>query len=270
MAVHGDRVPDRLVESSPLQPGEGLTYNRAKHLAEEAVWEHARSGLPAIALRPARIYGPFSRTFTVRPLTALRSNGLVLAGDADTPANMVYVDNVVEAILRSLDAPAEALGEAYLVSEADQLSWRDFYAYFAAATGAEVQVRDGGSASSSAAPRPGWFGRWVQGGRQIVFSPELRALAKKVMWTDPYGVWPRRVWDRSPNLQQRVLTAIGVDAAVVYREPPPAAPEEVVFRVDPTLVVFDKAATRLGYVGAVPRERGMALTLEWARAARLL
>jgi hypothetical protein len=62
-----------------------------------------------------------------------------------------------------------------------------------------------------------------------------------------------------------------VDAAVVYREPAAnASGLEVTFRIDPTLVVFDKATARLGYAGLVPRARAMALTLEWARQARLL
>jgi len=57
---------------------------------------------------------------------------------------------------------------------------------------------------------------------------------------------------------------------VTYREAPPPPPFEVTFRVDPTLVAFDKAAARLGYRGLVPRARAMALTLEWARYARLV
>jgi predicted dehydrogenase/nucleoside-diphosphate-sugar epimerase len=267
MAVHGDRVPPRLDEQVPLEPGTGFGYSRAKYLAEQTISRLAAQGLPAISLRPARIYGPFSKTFTVRPLAALRGGGLVLSGDADTPSNMVYVDNVVEAIARALDAPATEHGEAFLISEPDQISWRAFFGFFADAAGANFAVAD--YDPPAAAPRGG-IGRWVQGGRQIVLSPELRALAKKVMWTDPFGTWPRKLWDRSPALQRRVLGALGVDAAVVYREALPRTPEPTVFRIDPTLVVFDKAMSRLAYVGLVPRSRAMELTLEWARRARLV
>jgi len=267
MAVHGERVPTRLDERVPLQGGSGVGYGRAKFLAEQAVADLAKRGLAAISLRPARIYGPFSRTFTVRPLTALRNAALVLAGDADSPSNMVYVDNVVEAIVRALEAPASEHGEAFLVSEPDQLSWRDFYNFFAAKNGVGVRV-----AQYSTAPRAraGVVSRTLTAARIVATSPEVRALAKKIMWTDPIGTLPRAFWDRSPTLQRRVLETLGVDQAVIYRTSPAPAPETTTFTIEPTLVVFEKAARRLGYVGLVSRTDAMALTLEWARRARLL
>jgi dTDP-4-dehydrorhamnose reductase len=268
MAVHGNRVPPRLDESSPLDPGAGADYGRAKYLAEQAVFDAARRGLRAISLRPARIYGPVSRTFTVRPLQALQEDRLVLSGDAESPSNMVFVDNVVEAIVEALNAPDSECGEAFLINEPDQLSWRAFYEYFAAATGATVHVTARTDQDTPAST--GLVSRWMGGVREIAFSPEVRGLAKKVLWTDPVGTWPRRWWERSPALQKRVQRALRIDAAVTYREPAAPAPELVEFTIDPTLVLFDKAAARLGYVGVVPRADAMALTLEWARAARLI
>ena len=71
-------------------------------------------------------------------------------------------------------------------------------------------------------------------------------------------------------MQRRVLEKLGVDRAVIYREGPPPQPDTTTFTIEPTLVAFDKSARRLGYVGLVSRADGMALTLEWARRARLL
>jgi predicted dehydrogenase/nucleoside-diphosphate-sugar epimerase len=267
MAVHGDQVPARLDETVPQQPGNGATYHRAKFLAEQSVSQLTERGLPAISLRPARIYGPYSRTFTVRPLTALQSGSLVLAGDADTPSNMVYVDNVAEAIACALVAAPSENGRAFLISEPDQLSWKQFYQYFADATDARIEI----APYPDAAPAPPGFARsLVHGTKQILKSPELRGLIKKIMATDPYGVWPRKLWDRSPALQRRVLPLIGVDSAVVYREPAPAIPFNVTFRINPTTVIFDQAIARLGYKARLPRSRAMELTLEWARQSRLL
>ena len=90
----------------------------------------------------------------------------------------------------------------------------------------------------------------MHGTKQILKSSELRGLVKKIMATDPYGVWPRKLWERSPWLQRRVLPLIGVDSAVVYREPAPAIPFNVTFRIDPTTVIFDQATARLGYKAA--------------------
>jgi predicted dehydrogenase/nucleoside-diphosphate-sugar epimerase len=266
MAVHGNQVPARLVETTPLDPGVGVDYGRAKFLAEQAVNDAAKRGLRAITLRPARIYGPFSRTFTTRPLQALSEGRLVLSGDAETPANMVYVDNVVEAIARALTAPESAVGEAFLINDLDQLSWREFFQFFE--TGSPVQVRQRVAASTR--PKPGLGARWARGLREVAFSSEVRQLAKKVLWTDPLGTWPRKWWETSPGFQARVQRALRIDAAVTYRQAPPAPPDVVEFTIDPTLVVADKAVQQLGYAGAVPRAEAMELTRQWAVAARLL
>jgi predicted dehydrogenase/nucleoside-diphosphate-sugar epimerase len=268
MAVHGDHPPELLDETLPFQPGVGYSYTRAKCLAEQAVSEAHGRGLPAITVRPTRIYGPFSKTFTVRPLRALSRNALVLAGDADSPANMVYVDNVVHAILRALEAPSDINGEAFLISDPDQLSWKDFYMFFANASGGTVAtaaypVRDG--------KRPlGLARRWTDGLSAVMSSGELRSFGKKILATDPLGTWPRRWIEGSPALERRLQRALGVDQAVVYRRPSPAVAETVEFRIDPTVISLAKATGQLGYAPPVPTAEAMQLTLEWARYARLL
>jgi len=267
MAVHGDAPPATLVETTPFEPVGGVGYTRAKQRAEEEVWAEVKQGLRAIVLRPARIYGPLSKTFTVRPLSVLRHNGLVLQGDADSAAGMVFVDNVVEAIARALATP-QATGQAYLIDDLDQVSWRDFYQFFANTVGATVRVEPLPSRPETA--QKGFVGRWIGGARDIAFSPEVRALAKKVLATDPYGTWPRGVWDRSPHLQSRVLRAMGVDEAVVYRPAPRQKPAEVAFRVHPTRIVVDKAVRDLGFSSGVGRIDAMQRTRDWARDARLL
>ena len=267
MAVHGDRVPARLDETAPLDPGTGADYGRAKYLAEQAVDAAAAQGLAAITLRPARIYGPYSRTFIVRPLQALAGDGIVLAGDAESPANMVFVDNVVEAIVCALGAGEAALNQAFLISEPDQLSWRAFYEFFRGGAGAAIQVVRRSEDAQAAAPTLGR--RWVTGVRDIALSPEVRGLAKRVLWTDPIGTWPRRWWERSPGLQRRVQKALRIDAAVTYRQAAPPVPQPLVFEIHPTDVAFDKAARLLGYRGVIARDQAMTLTKEWARWAGL-
>ena len=46
-------------------------YGQNKLLAERAVQELAAKRSVDVILRPTRIYGPFSQTFTVRPLQAI-------------------------------------------------------------------------------------------------------------------------------------------------------------------------------------------------------
>src|SRR5437764_793501 len=62
MSVHRSDVEGAFDESVPLEPRLGDTYGRNKLLAEEAVRQVGSRGLSSIVLRPARIYGPFSKT----------------------------------------------------------------------------------------------------------------------------------------------------------------------------------------------------------------
>src|SRR5205807_1424481 len=120
----------------------GNDYAAVKAQADEVVARAVRDGLCAVTLRLANVYGPYSTIFTTRPVGHLARNQLVLVGPAaDLPSSTVYVDNVVEAIVRALAAPADAVrGELFTVSESDDLTWADFYGYFARALGAELKT----------------------------------------------------------------------------------------------------------------------------------
>jgi predicted dehydrogenase/nucleoside-diphosphate-sugar epimerase len=269
MLVH--QMPDApcVDEQAPLCPRPGDTYGQSKLAAERALRQAARS-VPVICLRPTRIYGPFSRTFIVGPLQALAERRLVVGGNVEAPANMVYVDDVVEAIACALAARDSAAGEGFLVNDPEQLSLKAFYRYFADATGCELQVRPGDDAVPLDGPHGSWTARWWEGLKTVARSPEARLLAHRVLDTDPVGTLPRRVWERSPALQRRVRRWLHVDAAIVYHRPAAPPEPEVVFRVDRPLVLSEKAHALLGFAPRVGRERGMALTLAWAKYARLV
>src|SRR5207249_2438481 len=70
MAVYGDenRMSGILDETTPARPIRGSDYGESKAAAEQMIREAVRKGLPAAILRPARVYGPFSRIFITRPL----------------------------------------------------------------------------------------------------------------------------------------------------------------------------------------------------------
>lgn len=268
MAVHKRSDAPVLDESVALEPGPTDLYGRNKLAAEEAVRDVGKRGLSAIVLRPARIYGPFSKTFTVRPLQALLDGTLAISGNPDIPSNMVYVDNVVDAMARAIEAPETFRGESYLVNDPDQLTLKQFFDYFGRPSGASVKVVP--ARSSTAPSAQGFLGRWVGGFKKIALSPEVRALVHRVMDTDPVGTLPKKMWNSSPNLQRRLLKLFKVDAAVIYR---PAASRQAAlldYYGDPGVVSSEKARRELGFVPPLSREQAMALTMQWARAARLV
>jgi nucleoside-diphosphate-sugar epimerase len=255
-------------ENIPLDPPPDESYGHDKLAAEQALAAVTARGLPTIILRPTRIYGPFSRTFTIRPLQALSSGRLAIGGNPDVPANMVYVDNVVAAIERALQAPDALNGSAYLISDPDQLSLRDFYEFFGKSSGLRVRVAPDRPVNAHSR-KPGVLSQWRAGVLTIARSPELRGLVRRVFETDPIGTLPRRLWEQSPRFQQTMLRRFGADAAVVYRPSNHESDDDLVYYGEAALVSSAKAARELGGV-AVPRDTAMAITLEWARYARLL
>jgi predicted dehydrogenase/nucleoside-diphosphate-sugar epimerase len=267
--VHKRDGGGRIDESVPLEPPAGDGYGHAKLAAEQALRRVSAQGLSAITLRPVRIYGPFSRTFTVRPLEAIGRGQFALRGDPDVPANMVYVDNVVEAIARAVEAPDSLVGSAYLVADEEQVSLRAFYEYFAERAGRAIHLLPDED-DPPAAPPPGLVRQWLSAVRTISTSPQLRALVRKVLDTDPIGTLPRRLWDASPNVQQTLLRRFGADAAVVYRPGASDDRQDLVYYGEAARVSIGALQRDLGFSPVVDRERAMALTLEWARYSGLI
>lgn len=270
MAVHGQVAAPTLDERMPLVDPRTDSYAGDKRRAEDAVQEFIAAGLPAVILRPARVYGPFSRTFITRPLQHLAKNTLVLTGPVDAPASMVYVDNVVGAIVRSLQCDESLVGQAFAISDPVQLSWRDFYQFFADAFGAELRiVHDQANDADLAPATRRLIGRWQDGLTDVVMSPQFRALARKCVETDPIGVWPRKLWEGVPAFRRGVQRALKMEDAVVFRPAPQTVSPDLVFAVEASAVVIDKSRAVLGYEPEIPHSRAMELTLDWVRYSRL-
>lgn len=267
--VHQRDGLTRIDETTPLAPPAGDDYGRNKLAAEQALAAVAARGLSTIILRPTRIYGPYSRTFTLRPLKAMTEGRLAVGGDAQVPGNMVYVDNVIAAIAGALEAPDSLSGAAYLVTDSTQVSLQEFYTYFGAPTGHAPRLLPDAKSDGGTQESPGFGRRLVSGAVTIARSPELRGIVRRVFETDPIGTLPRRVWERSPALQQRLLKRFGADAAVVYRRAADGQEETLIYFGERALVAGAKAERDLALT-YIPAAEAMALTLEWARYARVL
>lgn len=105
----------------------GRAYGDAKIEAEQLCRDfHDRGLLPTI-LRPSLIYGPFSESWTMAIAKRLQSGKWGLFDQqGDGKANLVYVDDLVQAILRSLTID-EARGEAFNVNGPDRVTWNDYF-----------------------------------------------------------------------------------------------------------------------------------------------
>ncbi|HEY1646755.1 MAG TPA: NAD-dependent epimerase/dehydratase family protein [Terracidiphilus sp.] len=112
-----------------------LPYNRTKRLGELAVWEtHRNHGLPVTIVRPATIYGPRGKDFTVEIATMLRQRMMLTIDHGNAPGGFCYVDNVAQAMLDAAGSP-KTIGQAYNLSDGTGADWTRYLALFSAALG---------------------------------------------------------------------------------------------------------------------------------------
>jgi predicted dehydrogenase/nucleoside-diphosphate-sugar epimerase len=270
ISVHGDdsTMTGRLDELTPVAPVKGSDYGESKALAERVVLDAAQRGLSAVIFRPARVYGPFSRIFIERPLAAMARRSFQWLADPHVPADMVYVDSVVHAIVLSLEAPPERVrGEVFTVSDGDPISWYDFYRSLAEPLGLDIDEVRIVSRGARAERRSGL----IAGVRAVVTSPEFKKLGRKVLDTDPLGTVPRWTLERLPATERLLRRMVGADDSLpLYRREPRSPIDVVEMGSGGALANIDKLRRVLGFERPVGRDRAMALTLEWVRHARVV
>jgi nucleoside-diphosphate-sugar epimerase len=227
-----------------------------------------------VNLRLANVYGPFAKILMVRPIEHLARGTLVVVGADEKPSNTIYVDNVAEAIVRALDAPDETVvGEIFALSAEDDLSWGDFYRYFAGELGVPLPTcldRPQAQAKRRGPGPIGWGPTLYRGVAEVATSREFRSLGRKVLETPPFGGPPQWLGARVPALATIARKVLKMDTPLVYNDPcdkPPGSDDLMIMDPNPAFVSIEKARRRLGYHPVVSRSRGMELTLEWLRLA---
>lgn len=110
-------------------------YAQTKARAEAEIAAAARGGLDAVILRPATVWGPRSTEVVGQIARALRGGHMLLIDGGRRIAGLVYVENLVDAILLALRHDA-ASGEAFNVTDGLAVTWRQFTDGLAAGIGA--------------------------------------------------------------------------------------------------------------------------------------
>lgn len=123
--VYGN-VSGEIDEASPYQYT-GSEYGDAKIEAEKLCWEFYESGLPLAMVRPAIVYGPFSKDWILRLVHRLQSgNWGIFKGHGEGICNLVYVADVVSGIL--LAARHErAVGQAFNLNGPETITWNQYF-----------------------------------------------------------------------------------------------------------------------------------------------
>ncbi len=279
-------------ETSPRYTG-NLIYPRFKLEAERLVLEEgSRLGLAVSVVQPAVVYGPYGTYWTERVLTAMRAGAWVLVDAGAPPCNAVYVDDVVSALCLAASRP-EAVGEAFLISAAAPVTWRDFFGAYAAMLGgaallpvsagrarAEWEARHSSSGSIGylvdAWRKDPAFRETLRGAPVVQASYRLgkrflgderwqRSRARLGVQDLPVNGHTHHPQDAGSTGGNAPADATGDGAAVDW--PAPAAIE---LFTRPSRVSIEKAAARLGYRPRFDLASGMAMSEAWARWARYL
>lgn len=279
MGIYGDlaRLAGVLDESTPISPVPGDEYSESKAAAERVVRSLVNQGLNAVILRPARVFGPYGPTFISRPLQAMAAGQFHWLGQPDVPCDMVYVDNLVEAIACALMAPeVQVKGETFTISDGERMTWREFYTYFAQQCGfdlSQAPIKEPYSSLGNSYAQE-LFTRlesWYGGLQTLLTSSELRALGRRVLQTDPWGQLPRWALEHFPGFERFVRRCLKADASLpIYQRPAKSVSEGIGMGSGGSILSIAKAQRVLGYQPPISREYAMQLTLHWIQYARLL
>jgi nucleoside-diphosphate-sugar epimerase len=118
-----------ITENSPADTSTaGYAYTKREIEAELLRAAAAREdALPVAILQPTIVYGARSRPWTIDPANELLRGDVLLPESGDGICNAVYVDDVVQAMLRAARHDG-ARGKRFLISGPAPITWTAFYA----------------------------------------------------------------------------------------------------------------------------------------------
>ena len=166
VAAYGDGLNHK--ESDPLAPDyHANPYVRNKAGTERLLFRmHSQSGLPVVTFRPPFIYGqnnPFYREqFFWDRLRAGRP--VVIPGDGHRLMQFVYVNDLVQSLLRAIDEP-RAVGESFNIGDSKPVTQAELVEKLAKAAGVEpalvrVPRETIAQAGGNAMEEPFYFGEY--------------------------------------------------------------------------------------------------------------
>jgi nucleoside-diphosphate-sugar epimerase len=137
--VNGERTDARpFTEDDAPRPEDA--YGVSKWEAEQVLARAAaETGLKVVVLRPPLVYGPGVKGNFLR-LVHLVARGVPLPlGAVANRRSLVYAGNLVDAIVKALDAP-QAAGRTYLVSDGEDLSTPELVRSLAQSLGVKARL----------------------------------------------------------------------------------------------------------------------------------
>jgi nucleoside-diphosphate-sugar epimerase len=258
-------------ESTPTVPKGQDPLSDIKLEGEQvALARGAQYGVPVVVIQPAIVYGPNSH-HTFEMLSDLRVSRVVLVNGGVGICNLVYVDDVVTALLLAATND-RAHGERFLISGPEHPTWAQFVGAFEAMLGVHRTV----SLSEQDALR-----LWQRSCRS-------RSLVPEALWaiqSDP-RLHERLLATREARAARWIATRLvpnslrGALRTVLRARDHSKTDDELPIRaVSPSVVKnrarearasIEKAHRILGYTPVFTLSHGMDLTRQWAQWAGLI
>lgn len=225
------------------------------------------SAMAAVNLRLGPVYGPWGPAFTISPLRTLAANRMALVEDGGGQSNAVYVDDVVQAMLRAVLVPHEGCA-TYLITGPQDVTWRQFYGAYCQMLGVDRLV----SLSMDEHRRSNRSGGLSQvvklipaAGKVLAADPEFRRRVGQLPFSR--GLYAAMKRFRSATPDARPMPLVGTSDRL-----------KIVTVPNMMLDYFDcksrfshhKASELLGYRPNYDLVSGMSVVRAWAEWARLL
>ncbi len=133
--VNGERTTDDHPFSEIDTPHPEDAYGRSKLEAEQALRDIAdETGLEVVILRPPLVYGPGVKGNFLRMIRLIDRGVPLPLASINNRRSLIYIGNLVDAIITCLDVPAAA-GKIFLVSDGEDVSTPNLIRKLAGAMG---------------------------------------------------------------------------------------------------------------------------------------
>lgn len=125
MSVLGMQKQENVDENAPCILT-GDNYNYTKVMAERLAVRLAREeGIPITVIRPPYVYGPYDSQIFPRMIQSLRNGLFKYIGDGDQPFTLIYVKNLVDALILAAMNEKAKPGEIYMVTDGEPITRRE-------------------------------------------------------------------------------------------------------------------------------------------------
>ncbi len=138
VVVSGAQIPEGMNETVPYK-FTGNPYADTKIEAEQQVLDFSREkNVSSAVIRPTFVWGPCSPYYTIDVVQQMKSNCFLLVDEGRGQCNAVHVDHVVDLCLLAA-LREEASGEVFLVTDRPEMSWAQFWGFYARMLGKNIQ-----------------------------------------------------------------------------------------------------------------------------------